>query len=75
VVLPDTGEAQARHFCGKLARTLRSHIAQTTGDTFKGFGFTVSAGVAQAKIDSSLPELISEADQSKTVLFISREDS
>ena len=75
VVLPDTGEAQARDFCRKLARTLKSHLARAAGAALKGFGFTVSAGIVQATIDSSLPELISEAEKSKTVFFNSREAS
>jgi phospholipid/cholesterol/gamma-HCH transport system ATP-binding protein len=75
VVLPDTGEAQARDFCRKLARTMKGHIAHSTGDTLTEFGFTVSAGVAQAKIDSSLEELICEAEQSKAVFYKSREAS
>ncbi|MFO7709421.1 MAG: ATP-binding cassette domain-containing protein [Desulfobacterales bacterium] len=75
VVLPDTAETQARDFCRKLARTLNSHIKRSAGEALKGFGFTVSAGVAQASIDSSLQELISEAEQSKTVFYKSREAS
>jgi phospholipid/cholesterol/gamma-HCH transport system ATP-binding protein len=75
VVLPDTGEAQARDFCRKLARTINSHITRSVGEELKGFGFTVSAGVAQATLESSLEELIAEAEQGKTVFHESREAS
>lgn len=75
VVLPDTGEAQARDFCRKLVRTMKRQIKNSAGDMLTGFDFTVSAGVAQAKIDGSLEELISEAEQNKTVFYRSREAS
>jgi phospholipid/cholesterol/gamma-HCH transport system ATP-binding protein len=75
VVLPDTGEAQARDFCRKLARTMNSHIAYSTGDTLKEVRFHRERRGRPGDADSSLEELICEAEQSKTVFYKSREAS
>ena len=75
VVLPDTDKARARDFYQKLARTMNSHLHHSAGEALKGFDFSVSAGVAQADIDSSLDELVAAAEQGKTIFYQSREAS
>ncbi len=75
VVLPDTGEAKAREFCHKLARTMNSQLQHSAAEALKRFGFSVSAGVVQADADSSLEELVAAAERGKTVFYKSREAS
>jgi phospholipid/cholesterol/gamma-HCH transport system ATP-binding protein len=69
VVLPDTNEDQARDFCRKLARTMQSHALFGSIESVKGFCYSVSAGVAQAKKDSEPDELIAAAGQTQAVFY------
>jgi len=69
VVLPDTNEDQARDFCRKLARTMQSHALFGSIESVKGFCYSVSAGVAQAKKDSGPDELIASAGQTQAVFY------
>jgi phospholipid/cholesterol/gamma-HCH transport system ATP-binding protein len=69
VVLPDTNEDQARDFCRKLARTMQSHALFGSIESVKGFCYSVSAGVAQAKQGAGLDELIAAAGQTQTMFY------
>jgi phospholipid/cholesterol/gamma-HCH transport system ATP-binding protein len=69
VVLPDTNDAQARSFCQKISRTMQANDLVRSVDKAKGFGYSVSAGVAQARRDSGPEELITEAENGLHVFF------
>jgi len=69
VVLPDTNEDQARDFCRKLARTMRSHALFGSIESVKGFCYSVSAGVAQAQQGIGLDELIAAAGQTQAMFY------
>jgi phospholipid/cholesterol/gamma-HCH transport system ATP-binding protein len=69
VVLPDTSEDQARDFCRKLARTMQSHALFGSIESVKGFCYSVSAGVAQAKQGTGLDELIAAAGQTQAMFY------
>jgi phospholipid/cholesterol/gamma-HCH transport system ATP-binding protein len=69
VVLPDTNEDQARDFCRKLARTMQSHALFGSIESVKGFCYSVSAGVAQAKQGTGLDELIAAAGQTQAMFY------
>jgi len=69
VVLPDTNENQARDFCRKLARTMRSHALFGAIESVKGFCYSVSAGVAQAQQGIGLDELIAAAGQTQAMFY------
>jgi phospholipid/cholesterol/gamma-HCH transport system ATP-binding protein len=69
VVLPDTNEDQARDFCRKLARTMRSHALFGAIESVKGFCYSVSAGVAQAQQGIGLDELIAAAGQTQAMFY------
>ena len=69
VVLPDTNEDQARDFCRKLARTMQSHALFGSIESVKGFCYSVSAGVAQAKQGTGLDELIAAAGQTQALFY------
>jgi phospholipid/cholesterol/gamma-HCH transport system ATP-binding protein len=69
VVLPDTNEDQARDFCRKLARTMQSHALFGSIESVKGFCYSVSAGVAQAKQGTGLDELIAAAGQTQSMFY------
>ncbi len=69
VVLPDTNEDQARDFCRKLARTMRSHALFGAIEPVKGFCYSVSAGVAQAQQGIGLDELIAAAGQTQAMFY------
>lgn len=69
VVLPDTNEDQARDFCRKLARTMQSHALFGAIESVKGFCYSVSAGVAQAKQGTGLDELIAAAGQTQAMFY------
>ncbi len=69
VVLPDTNEEQAGDFCRKLSRTMESHALFGSLESVKGFCYSVSAGVAQAKKESGLDELIAAAGQTQVVFY------
>ena len=69
VVLPDTNEDQAREFCRKLSRTMQSHALFGAIEPGKGFCYSVSAGVAQAKKGSGLDEMITAAGQTQAVFY------
>jgi phospholipid/cholesterol/gamma-HCH transport system ATP-binding protein len=69
VVLPDTNEDQARDFCRKLSRTMQSHALFGSIESVKGFCYSVSAGVAQARKDSGPDELIAAAGKTQAVFY------
>ncbi len=69
VVLPDTDEEQARHFCRKISRTMESNALLDSIHQARGPRYSVSAGVAQAKMDSRLENLITEAQKNKAVFY------
>jgi len=69
VVLPDTSEQQARDFCRKISRTMENNALFDSIETVKGFGYVVSAGVAQAHKGSGLEDLIARAQKGQAVFF------
>jgi phospholipid/cholesterol/gamma-HCH transport system ATP-binding protein len=69
VVLPDTDEEQGRCFCRKLSRTMRHSALFDSFDTVRDVCFSVSAGVVQARPDSSLEELIAAAEKGQAILY------
>jgi phospholipid/cholesterol/gamma-HCH transport system ATP-binding protein len=69
VVLPDTSEQQARDFCRKISRTMENNALFDSIEAVKGFGYTVSAGVAQAHKGSGLEDLIARAQKGQAVFF------
>jgi phospholipid/cholesterol/gamma-HCH transport system ATP-binding protein len=69
VVLPDTSEQQARDFCRKISRTLENSALFDSVETVKGFGYAVSAGVAQAHKGSGLEDLIAQAQKEQAVFY------
>jgi phospholipid/cholesterol/gamma-HCH transport system ATP-binding protein len=69
VVMPDTNDAQARSFCRKISRTMQANDLFGSINQAKGFGYSVSAGVAQAGRDTSPEELIAEAEKGRAVFF------
>jgi PleD family two-component response regulator len=69
VVMPDTSDQQARSFCRKISRTMEANDLFRSIDTAKGFGYSVSAGVAQARRDGSPEELIAEAEKGQAVFY------
>jgi phospholipid/cholesterol/gamma-HCH transport system ATP-binding protein len=72
VILPETDEAQARLFCRKLSRTLKSEAFFAPADTTNGGGCAVSAGVAQASAQSRPEELIARAEQGMAIFYEGR---
>jgi phospholipid/cholesterol/gamma-HCH transport system ATP-binding protein len=69
VVLPDTDEQQARDFCRKISRTLENNALFDSIESVKGFCYSVSAGVAQARKGSGLEDLIAEAQKGQAVFY------
>jgi phospholipid/cholesterol/gamma-HCH transport system ATP-binding protein len=69
VVLPDTNEEQAREFCRKISRTLENNALFDSIEAVKGFCYSVSAGVAQARKGSDLEDLIAEAQRGQAVFY------
>jgi len=69
VVMPDTSDEQARSFCRKISRTMQANDLFSSVDKAKGFGYSVSAGVAQARRDGSPEGLIAEAEKGQAVFF------
>ncbi|MGE5257704.1 MAG: ATP-binding cassette domain-containing protein [Hyphomicrobiales bacterium] len=69
VVLPDTNEEQARDFCRKISRTMENNALFDSIETVKGFYYSVSAGVAQARKGSGLEDLIAEAQKGQAVFY------
>jgi phospholipid/cholesterol/gamma-HCH transport system ATP-binding protein len=69
VVMPDTGDQQAHSFCLKISRTMQANDLFSSIDKAKGFGYSVSAGVAQARRDSSPEELIAAAEKGQSVFY------
>ncbi len=69
VVMPDTSDQQARSFCRKISRTMQANDLFRSIDKAKGFGYSVSAGVAQARRDGSPEELIAEAEKGQAVFY------
>jgi phospholipid/cholesterol/gamma-HCH transport system ATP-binding protein len=69
VVLPDTSEEQARDFCRKIYRTIENNALFDSIEAVKGFGYTVSAGVAQARKGSGLEDLIAQAQKGQTLFY------
>jgi phospholipid/cholesterol/gamma-HCH transport system ATP-binding protein len=69
VVLPDTSESQARDFCRKISRTIENNALFESIEAVKGFGCSVSAGVAQAHKDSGLEDLIAQAQKGQAVFY------
>jgi phospholipid/cholesterol/gamma-HCH transport system ATP-binding protein len=69
VVMPDTSGEQAHSFCRKISRTMEANDLFTSVDKAKGFGYSVSAGVAQASRDSSPEDLVAEAEQGQAVFY------
>jgi phospholipid/cholesterol/gamma-HCH transport system ATP-binding protein len=69
VVMPDTSDQQARSFCRKISRTMEANDLFRSIDMAKGFGYSVSAGVAQARRDGSPEELIAEAEKGRAVFY------
>jgi phospholipid/cholesterol/gamma-HCH transport system ATP-binding protein len=72
VVLPDTDEEQARNFCQKIFRTMESNALFNAIEGGKGFYYSVSAGVAQARKGSGLEDLIAEAQKGQAIFYESR---
>jgi phospholipid/cholesterol/gamma-HCH transport system ATP-binding protein len=69
VVMPDTSDEQARSFCRKISRTMQANDLFSSVDKAKEFGYSVSAGVAQAHRDGSPEGLIAEAEKGQAVFF------
>jgi len=69
VVMPDTSDLQARNFCRKISRTMQANDLFRSIDKAKGFGYSISAGVAQARRDGSPEGLIAEAEKGQTVFY------
>jgi phospholipid/cholesterol/gamma-HCH transport system ATP-binding protein len=69
VVMPDTSDQQARSFCRKISRTMQANDLFRSIDMAKGFGYSVSAGVAQARRDGSPEGLIAEAEKAQAVFY------
>jgi phospholipid/cholesterol/gamma-HCH transport system ATP-binding protein len=69
VVMPDTSDQQARNFCRKISRTMQANDLFRSIDLAKGFGYSVSAGVAQARRDGSPEGLIAEAEKAQAVFY------
>ena len=69
VVMPDTSDQQARSFCRKISRTMQANDLFRSIDMAKGFGYSVSAGVAQARRDGSPEGLIAEAEKGQAVFY------
>jgi phospholipid/cholesterol/gamma-HCH transport system ATP-binding protein len=69
VVLPETDERQARSFCRKISRTLEQDALFDARDHTRRIGYTLSAGVVQARPDSGLEELIAAAESDRTVFY------
>jgi phospholipid/cholesterol/gamma-HCH transport system ATP-binding protein len=69
VVLPDTSDAQARSFCRKISRTMEANDLFRSIGKSKGFGYSVTAGVAQARRDSGPEELVAEAEAGQFVFY------
>jgi phospholipid/cholesterol/gamma-HCH transport system ATP-binding protein len=69
VVMPDTSDQQARSFCRKISRTMQANDLFRSIDKAKGFGYSVSAGVAQARRDGSPEGLIAEAEKGQAVFY------
>jgi PleD family two-component response regulator len=67
--MPDTSGEQARSFCRKISRTLQANDPFGALDKARGFGYSVSAGVAQARRDGGPEELIAEAEEVRSVLY------
>jgi PleD family two-component response regulator len=73
VLMPDTSEAQAWKFCQKISRTLQGHPLLAGPEPIKGFGYSVSAGVVEAKKNADLNDLINQSQAEGMVLFQSRQ--
>jgi phospholipid/cholesterol/gamma-HCH transport system ATP-binding protein len=69
VVLPDTGEEQARDFCRKIFRTMENTALFESIEAVKGFRYSVSAGVAQARKGSDLEDLIADAQKGQAIYY------
>jgi len=69
VVLPDTNEEQARNFCQKISRTMENNALFDSIEAIKGFCYSVSAGVAQARKGRGLEDLIAEAQKGQAVFY------
>jgi diguanylate cyclase (GGDEF)-like protein len=74
VVLPDTDDAQARSFCRKISRTIRQSALVDVLDKTQPIGYTLSAGVVQARADSGLEELIAAAENEQAVFYEGRKE-
>jgi phospholipid/cholesterol/gamma-HCH transport system ATP-binding protein len=74
VVLPDTDDAQARSFCRKISRTIRQSALVDVLDKTQPIGYTLSAGVVQARADSGLEELIAAAEKEQAVFYEGRKE-
>jgi len=68
-VLPDTDEAQARSFCLKISRTMRRSALSAVLDTVRDVRFSMSAGVAEARPDSGLEDLIAAAEKGRATFY------
>jgi phospholipid/cholesterol/gamma-HCH transport system ATP-binding protein len=69
VVLPHTSEQQAQAFCRKISRTMVNNALFHSIEAVKGFGYAVSAGVAQAQKSSGLDDLIAQAQKEQAVFY------
>jgi diguanylate cyclase (GGDEF)-like protein len=69
VVMPDTSDEQAHSFCRKISRTIEANDLFASVDKAREFGYSVGAGVAQARRDSSPEDLIAEAEQRQAVFY------
>jgi phospholipid/cholesterol/gamma-HCH transport system ATP-binding protein len=74
VLLPDTDEGQAHSFCRKISRTLRQSALFDALDKSRHVGYTLSAGVVQARPDSGLEELIAAAEKEQAVFYEGRKE-
>jgi phospholipid/cholesterol/gamma-HCH transport system ATP-binding protein len=75
VVLPHTNEQQARDFCRKIGRILQNSALFDSVPAGRGVCYAVSAGVAQAREDSSLDDLIAAAQKGQTVFYEYRQEA
>jgi len=69
VILPDTNEKQAQDFCHKLTRAMENNALFEAMETQRGFCFSVSAGIAEAREDSRLATLVDEAQRRQTIFY------
>lgn len=68
LILPRTSQEQAREICRAMAEKINSD-GQMEIQAYPGFCFAVSAGLAEAALDTPITQLVATAESAKNIFY------